>query len=286
MDYQELKNGIKKLQKIKSLCVKTIGKSVFGNNIYAVECIKHNDFPWVIITAGIHGREHLSCDLVIKQIYDFIKLKNVAFNVAFVPLVNPDGANISKNQLVGLSKKQSMQVLKICNKDNLKMFKANANGVDLNNNFDANWQVQHSKTNCPSSQGFYGTKPFDQPESLALKNFTEQIKPFLTISYHLKGEEIYFDFFQSKKDYSRDKQIAEVFAQSTGYSIKSTQAVSSGGYKDWCVQKLKIPALTIELGSNNLVHPVQKTELDSIYSKNKAVFDCIKQTLEIYKMEK
>ena len=79
MDYQELKNGIKKLQKIKSLCVKTIGKSVFGNNIYAVECIKHNDFPWVIITAGIHGREHLSCDLVIKQIYDFVKLKNVCY---------------------------------------------------------------------------------------------------------------------------------------------------------------------------------------------------------------
>ena len=67
------------------------------------------------------------------------------------------------------------------------------------------------------------------------------------------------------------KAVAEKFAEITGYKIKNVEKSSSGGYKDWCVEKLKIPALTIEVGSDELSHPISVENLEEIYEKNKYV---------------
>jgi len=69
----------------------------------------------------------------------------------------------------------------------------------------------------------------------------------------------------------RDEVIAKKFADSTGYKIKNVESVSSGGYKDWCVEKLKIPAITIEVGSDDLSHPISKENLSEIFEKNKSI---------------
>ena len=72
------------------------------------------------------------------------------------------------------------------------MWKANANGVDLNNNFDANWGTNmHSLV--PASHGFVGCNPMSERETKAIAKYKEKHKPFITISYHSKGEEIYFN---------------------------------------------------------------------------------------------
>ena len=287
MDYNSLKQRLNKIKTNYKVKVAVIGKSVLGKNIYAVLCNTCKTYPWAIITAGIHAREHLSCNLVIKLIKQYITANaDYGYNVAFVPLVNPDGANLAIHNLHGLPKTKHQRLVAINGSADFSLYKANANGVDLNNNFDANWNKKFTTKLFPSSQGYYGTKPFSEPETKALARFTKKLNPFITISYHLKGEEIYFDFFQQQKVYNRDLTIAQFFATVTGYKIKSTQQNSSGGYKDWCVQKLGIPALTIELGSDMFNHPYPQTELKSIYKKNKGVFKCIKYSLAIYNMEK
>ena len=65
--------------------------------------------------------------------------------------------------------------------------------------------------------------------------------------------------------------IAERFSESTGYRIVNVENVSSGGYKDWCVEKLRIPALTIELGRDVLSHPITRKNLEEIFEKNKTI---------------
>ena len=40
---------------------------------------------------------------------------------------------------------------------------------------------------------------------------------------------------------------------------------SAGGYKDWCVEKLGIPAFTIENGANEWGVPVPIEHFDEIY---------------------
>lgn len=287
MDYSSLQKFIYKIKHNSNVKVEVIGKSVLGKNIYAVMINQNEDFPWAIITAAIHAREHLSCDIVIKQIGKFTKeYKKYSYNVAFVPLVNPDGAAFAVNGLQNLPNNIKHSLIKINGGEDFALYKANANGVDLNNNFNANWQTQFTNKTQPSSQGYYGAKPFSEPESRTIARFTKKLKPFITISYHLKGEEIYFDFFQTEHNYKRDQQIAQVFAKSTGYTIKTTQNCSSGGYKDWCVQALGIPALTIELGEDKFAHPYPKKQLKNIYNKNKGVFECLQTSLKIYNTEK
>ena len=48
----------------------------------------------------------------------------------------------------------------------------------------------------------------------------------------------------------------------------SDSGTSAGGYKDWCIQKLKIPALTIEIGKDELTHPVSEKNLTEDYARN------------------
>ncbi len=258
-----------------------IGRTVLGQNIYSVNIEFDKTYRWCLITAGIHAREHLSCNLVcefIKRVYK----KKQKYNISFVPLVNPDGVDLCCNDFSQICESEKEKLIKINGSDDFSLFKANANGVDLNNNWDANFEKKYTKRFFPSSQGFYGYKSMSEPEVKSLEKWTKKINPFLCLSYHLKGEEIYFDFFQKGKIYERDKKIAEIFAKSSGYKIKSTQEVSSGGYKDWCVQKLKIPALTIELGDDKFSHPYPKSELKNIYKKNAKLFKNIEKSLKIY----
>lgn len=281
MDYTEFKTWLNNIQSDK-IEKKIIGKSVMSNNIYAIEIENDSSAPWAIITGAIHAREHLSCNLICRLIEDYIG-NNIKTNInlAFVPLVNPDGANIAINGIDRLSKTRHRMLKKINGSNNFSLYKSNARGVDLNNNFPANWETQFSNKKEPSSSGYYGKFPLSEPESKALAKFTKKLNPFLSISYHLKGEEIYFDFFQNKQNFERDKKMAEVFAHSTGYKIKSTQKTSSGGYKDWCVLN-NISALTIELGNDKFSHPYPQNELENIYNKNKNFFEDINKCYKIY----
>lgn len=263
--------------------IKIIGKTYLKNNIYVINKEFNKNFKWVIITGGIHARENLTCDLICLFLNKLKRIKKLNYNISFIPLLNPDGADICSNGINNLNKKNQDELLKINDRNNdFSLFKSNARGVDLNNNFDANFDKKFTNKTKPSSQGYYGKKSFSEKETIAIKKWTEKLKPFLTLSYHLKGEEIYFDFFQDEKRMDRDFLIAKNFAKSTGYKIKSTQDNSSGGYKDWCVQKLKIPALTIEVGSDEFSHPFPKSELRNIYEKNKNIFNDIKCALKIF----
>ena len=150
--------------------------------------------------------------------------------------------------------------------------------MDLNVNFDANFGSGEQNVFSKASENYVGEYAFSEPETRAIRDFTIKIRPHATISYHSKGQEIYYEFFQDTKRKKRDYLFAKSVADATGYLIKSTPD-SAGGYKDWCIQKLKIPALTIEVGSDTLSHPIKKEYLDDIYRENKGVIDASVQTL-------
>lgn len=212
-------------------------------------CVKKSDYPKIIIQASIHAREYITAYLTLKLIKEFEK-KGKNGTVYFIPITNPDGVKIALAET--------------------PLYKANGRKVDLNTNFDARWGTGESNTLCPASENYIGAYPFSENESKALRDFSLKIKPDFTISYHSKGEEIYYEFFQDEKRRKRDFCLAQKIANTTGYKIVSTP-YSAGGYKDWCIEKLKIPALTIEVGKDSLSHPIKKGKLKPIYRQNKQV---------------
>lgn len=269
MTYNELLERLKHLDK--SYSVKVIGKTKFNRKIIAVEKVLNKSFSTAIFLAGIHARENVSSDLIFEMIERKLFDEIDKFNLSFIVMANPDGIELQSNGLECFSKRHQKRLVEV-NEGSLdfSMWKANAFGVDLNNNFDARWgEIVHSKK--PSSQGYIGTKPLSEKETKAIAKYTKKMKPFITISYHTKGEEIYFNFFQEAKELVRDKKIAKQFSKSTGYKIVNVENDSMGGYKDWCVEKLKIPALTIELGSDELKHPITVEFLNEIFEKNKSI---------------
>lgn len=240
-----------------------IGHSYLGSPIYYFEVFK-TTYPTLILTYGIHAREYITTYLAIEQIKHFENFGRVG-RVFFIPAVNPDGINISLTRC--------------------PLYKANARGVDLNVNFDALWGSGSQNVFVSGKENYVGKCPFSEIESKSLACFTLDVKPDMTVSYHSKGEEIYWDFHQKGKRAEQDYQMAKVVKRLTGYKIKSGLA-SAGGYKDWCVKRLKIPALTIEVGSDDLTHPINQNFLNPIFEKNQWVVNALTEQLyakQIYK---
>ena len=269
MNYFELLQCVKKLKK--NYNVKVIGKTKFNRKIIAVEKILNKSFSTAILIAGMHARENISADLLLEMIEQNLFKDVKEFNLSFILLSNPDGVELQSKGLAAFPKPYHNALIKMNGgASDFSMWKANALGVDLNNNFDARWGT-NSHSSRPSSHGFIGDKAMSEKETRAIANYTKKMKPFITISYHTKGEEIYFNFFQDEWRKKRDEKIAMKFAESTGYKIVNVESSSSGGYKDWCVEKLNIPALTIELGSDDLSHPIGKKHLKDIFVQNKMI---------------
>ena len=269
MTYSELLKKLTGLEK--SYQIKVIGKTKFNRKIFAVEKILNESFSTAIFVASVHARENVATDLIFEMIEKKVFDKIDSFNLAFIVMANPDGVELQSGNIKSFPKNWQEKLIEMNGYSmDFSMWKANASGVDINNNFDAFWgENVHSK--IPASQGFVGNSPMSENETCAIAEYTVKMKPFITISYHTKGEEIYFNFFQDKHSLIRDEKIARRFSDSTGYKIKNVENLSSGGYKDWCVQKLNIPALTIELGNDELVHPITRDSLEEIFEKNKSI---------------
>lgn len=251
-----LYNGIKTEKQI-------IGKSLLGRDIYAVKigCGR----PMGIVQYAIHGREYITARLA--ELHASLGMHTGS--CWLVPLANPDGALLSEQGISSVADEKRKADLLVLNggSEDFSLWKANARGVDLNVNFDAAWGKGKYNVRKAGRENYIGKRPFSEVETLALKEFTLKIKPDYTVSYHTKGEEIYWYFYQSTRTCPRDKTLAQVLSQATGYPLGDAMG-SAGGYKDWCIQTLGIPAFTVEVGADTLTHPIGEEGLENILSKN------------------
>lgn len=271
MTYQELVQRIVDLQD-EGLELFNAGKSVLGKNILATH-VGSYDGVQILIQGGIHAREYISTLLMIEQaryLYATDAVQNGG--IYFLFLTNPDGAEIVLDGINSVPCDITKQYLVLANNGfDFSQYKANINLVDLNTNFDADWGTGGQNVRCPNTENFIGFYPNSEREVQSLINFTRQVRPSLTISYHSKGEVIFYGFpGQSEQDIVRDRQIGEQLSATTGYPLIFTEN-SSGGYKDWCIQTLGIPAYTIEVGDVNLEHPIMEENLPEIFEQNKDV---------------
>lgn len=240
-----------------------VGYSCEGRKIFAFFVGKHAP-PVGISQYAIHAREWITAYLALAH----IKRGTECGGVWFVPLANPDGALLCTEGIASVQIKWRRQfLLRINGGEDFSMWKANAEAVDLNVNFDARWGTGARNVTRPSPENYVGIRPFCAPESLALKDFTYAVNPAYTLSWHTKGEEIYWRFHQPPLRALRDKKLAGLLSESTGYPLKEAPR-SAGGYKDWCVEKLKIPAFTIEAGSDALSYPLGFQALGGLLRKN------------------
>jgi len=237
------------------------GKSVKQRDLSVLKI--GNGSKKIFINASHHPREYMGTILTLNQAQyileaytsnqtiDSCNIKNLLDNEVtfyFMPLVNPDGVQICVN--------------------GSPSYYLNANGVDLNHNYDADWFKKITKTYST------GTSAFSEPETQVIKTLCENTKFDITIAYHAAGDIIYWYYGQQGAAKTRDLAYANMLKNTTGYSLVSTKDYksSSSGFKDWCVKKLKIPSFTLEIGGKQgILKPLAWSQYNSVWQKNKLV---------------
>lgn len=240
---------------------KIVGKTAFGRTMYALKV--GTGAPLGIVTYAIHGREFITAKLAIAQFLRGVEKGSCWF----LPLVNPDGALLSEVGSSSAPVWAQENLLRLNGGEDFSLWKANGRGVDLNVNFSARWGRGAQNVRTAGSENYVGEHPCSESETKALCAFTREVCPDYTVSYHTKGEEIYWRFHQSPREEKRDLRLAECLSEATGYPLKEAKG-SVGGYKDWCIEKLKIPAFTIEAGKDECAHPLGEDALEDIIAKN------------------
>ncbi len=246
------------------------GYSEEGRPLYALRVGKGE--PVGISQYAIHAREYVTALLALAHIRRGIRKGSVWV----LPLTNPDGALLSEKGIGTVSEERRASVLRLGG--NFSLWKANIEGVDLNVNFPAGWGTGAQNVFRPAPANFVGGAPLCAAESSALSAFTLAEKPRFTVSWHTKGEEIYWRYKQSPLRLMRDKKLAKVLSAATGYPLREAKD-SAGGYKDWCIETLGIPAFTVETGRSAAVHPLGREELPDILQKN---IDALARLTEVF----
>jgi hypothetical protein len=123
----------------------------------------------------------------------------------------------------------------------------NANGVDLNRNWDANWRSSWPSYGCyrkgPVSAGPH---PGSEPETQALMAFLVEHSIDALVSYHSAAPGIYASGDPPDPE---SEKLAEYLAEASGYAYPgpATGCIYTGSLVDWAYQSLGIAAVDVEL---------------------------------------
>lgn len=289
--YDNLVSDLDQLQKAygSMIQVNKLCDTVDGRGVYDVVLGDPNGDNQILIFGSMHAREYITTQVVMRQLCDTIDaLNNPQANyngksisellqgvtLHFVPMDNPDGVTISQLGLNGLQNPNVRSNVSAMMTGDYEQWKSNANGVDLNRNFDAGW-YEFVGSGRPSSDIYKGISPGSEPEAAALIRLTQDCKLKRTISYHTAGALIYWYYKQSGSVLEESKRFAQRISSETGYPLDSDYtAVDAAGYKDWAVYKMGIPSLTIEVGDESGVwvnNPVPIKYFNGIWQRNKNV---------------
>ena len=279
-DYAELEEDLKVLTKsFPFVELSTIGKSVLGNNIYAIRLGK--GAKKVHMNASFHANEWITTPILMTFLNDFLlsltnstNVRNVrtmplyqSVNLSIVPMVNPDGVNLVLN---GPPESNKEEVLSINNgSTDFTGWKANIRGVDLNNQFPAKWEIEKERKEpkAPAPRDYPGETPLSEPEAKVMANLAENEKFDRMVALHTQGKEFYWGYEGSEPADSR--ALATEFSRVSGY--EAVQYVDShAGYKDWFIQEFRKPGFTLELGKG--INPLPLSQFNEIYKDVAGIF--------------
>lgn len=271
MTFDELQSKIVALSANPALDFFVVGYSTLNTPVYGVHLGNYSG-KQILIEGGIHAREYPS-SLVVIDMINYMAEQDLPGGVYAIPLSNPDGARLVLDGLDFVPcQKQKDYILHINDgSTDFSQWKANINAVDLNVNFDALWGQGSQNVFCVAPGNFVGYYPESEREVRTLIDFSYRVQPNLTLSFHTKGDVIYYGFeLLSAEELARDREIADFISTINGYTPTQTQN-SVAGYSDWASEYLKVPAFTIEIAPATVPTPVPLEYVEPAFMANKDV---------------
>ncbi|MBE5739112.1 MAG: hypothetical protein E7354_05240 [Clostridiales bacterium] len=279
--FEEIMSEVMSLSTLDGVDFFEVGSSTMGQKIYGLHIGPYTG-KQILIEAGLHAREY-PATLVVVGMAGYLASISTTLDggVYIIPLANPDGVRIVLNGVDWLNCENWRNYLLSLNNDSLdfSQWKASATSVDLNVNFPALWGEGSQNVFCPAPANFVGFYPASEREVRLLMDFTYRVSPDLTLSYHTKGDVIYYGFETlSTEELSRDLAIANIISSINTYTPIRTEN-SVGGYSDWVSLELGVPAFTIEVGDPSLPTPIPLSAVEPAIELNKGVPEALLSAL-------
>ena len=263
-----------------------VGQSELGRDIPVLRIGNIEAETHVFLQGAIHGREHMTAWCLMAMVDYWLdngieQLGDICWHI--IPMINPDGVIISQTGVLTEEQKaiyDSDLLLEIYPEDITEYamkWKSNGKGTDINRNFAAGWETIQDVT-VPSSAFFKGEAEFSTAEAVILRDYTLKYDFDVTVSYHSSGSIIYWQYGEKQPVNDLSYELGEAVNSVTGYTLVESDGVSCAGYKDWVMDVLEIPSLTIEIGCED--SPLNERELYSIFARNYMVLPAIAGWLE------
>ncbi len=284
--YQDLRADITTLlATYPFLSQQVIGYSVLGRPIPAV---KLGQGPHqVCYCASFHANEWIMTPVLMRFVEDYarayrrlVPLHNANVRDLFqsttiwvVPMVNPDGVELVQQGITPGHPYFEAVIAMNAGSRNFDTWKANIRGVDLNDQFPANWAAEKARGRPePAPRDHSGPRPLSEPEAVALAELTRRQDFQLVIAFHTQGEVIFWGYRDLAPPES--EEIAARMAARSGYTAVRN-AGSDAGYKDWFIQEWRRPGFTVEGGRG--INPLPITHFPKIYADVLPVMLCAAQ---------
>lgn len=243
-----------------------VGPTVEGRTIWAITISDNprvNEMePRVRLVAAMHGDENITTEILLRLIQyitdNYAHDPAVEYivdhtSMVIIPMLNPDG--VAHNT------------------------RYNASGVDLNRNFDVAW--------VPAEK--HGTTPFSEPETISLKEYSEDIVFHCSASFHSGAVVVNMPFDYAREsdgvipgEYPLVEYLAKQYSTS-GRFLETEGFVDSvyvdsgtinggdwyiiyGSLQDWSYIRTGCIDLTIEISRYN---PVTLQEIEEVFDLNR-----------------
>lgn len=273
-DYETMKSDLTRLQNVYPFIqTPSIGNSVLGNEI--PEVLVGSGNKRVHYNGAFHANEWITTPVIMTFLNDYLLslTNNVAIRglqtfplyqetlLSIVPMVNPDGVNLVLKGPPSIEPYQTKVVEYNNGNTDFKSWKANINGVDLNDQFPAEWEKEKARRrDSPGPRDYPGESPLSEQEAIAMAALTRKRDFQRVLAFHTQGKVIYWGFENLEPPES--ETIVKEFSRVSGY--EPVQTIDSyAGFKDWFIQDWRRPGFTVELGMG--INPLPLSQFDEIY---------------------
>ena len=202
----------------------------------------------LVFVGGLHGAYSWNTVLLAYEIMDYLKTpaaeipENVMVTV--IPITNPDGLHGA----LGSAGRFSLDDGKELTESERVAGRFNANMVDLNRNFDCNWEEDAV---WRDNEVDAGDEPFSEAETMALRDYFNSVNAELVVAYYGASGDVIAsscgDGILPATETARD-----VYAEASGYNPLDifTYYPTTGDMTDW-LAKMNIPAISVVLESSD-----------------------------------
>lgn len=219
-----------------------IGKSVDGKDITAYHYGAGK--TELLFVGGIHGGYEWNTVLVAYQMMDYLKKNPTVvpsnLKVTVIPVLNPDGLSKVVDDTAGNFTKADVST----SQEELVAGRFNANNVDINRNFDCDWQSSGTWQNKTVSGG---SKVFSEPESQTIKKYIETNKPTAVVAWFSAAGGVYASSCHDGIS-AETKTITKKYADASGYPAYDNFNFYeiTGDMLNW-LASIDIPAISVLL---------------------------------------